>query len=210
MASKATASTAHGRRTRERLLRATAELVAARGFHAVGIADIGAAAGVTGSAIYRHFSTKQEMLAPLLDRVIDELLGGARKAREVCATPQQFIETLVRMHVDFSIRDKEILLVYQQEVHNLPPADRKRLRRKQHNYADIWVEALRDLRPELSSAEALTVVHATFGLLNSVANFKAAIQDRDATALLASMAGATLRHARLAMKRQKLTKALGP
>ena len=53
-----TTRTPRGRRRHEQLLDATAELVAARGFHAVGIADIGAAAGVSGSAIYRHFRNK--------------------------------------------------------------------------------------------------------------------------------------------------------
>ena len=70
------AVTPRGRLRTERLLDATAALVAERGFHAVGIADIGAAAGVSGSAIYRHFRSKQEILVALLDRVVDGLLDG--------------------------------------------------------------------------------------------------------------------------------------
>ena len=86
MPGTATASTARGQRTRERLLGATAELVAERGFHAVGIADIGAAAGVTGSAIYRHFPSKQDILVALLDRVVDDLRAGAGAVVDDAAT----------------------------------------------------------------------------------------------------------------------------
>ena len=38
-------------------------LFRARGFHATSINDIGADAGVAGTAIYSHFATKQEVLA---------------------------------------------------------------------------------------------------------------------------------------------------
>jgi AcrR family transcriptional regulator len=38
-----------------RILLAAAELVDRNGFHAVSILEIGATAGITGPAIYRHF-----------------------------------------------------------------------------------------------------------------------------------------------------------
>ena len=63
---------------RERILRAAAELVAARGFHAVSMADIGAASGIVGSGVYRHFESKSAVLAALLDdgmQRLRELLG---------------------------------------------------------------------------------------------------------------------------------------
>ena len=40
---------------KDRILAAAADLVARRGYHAVGMADIGAEAGIVGSGIYRHF-----------------------------------------------------------------------------------------------------------------------------------------------------------
>ena len=63
---------------RELLLEAAAELFAARGFHAVGIDDIGAAAGITGPGVYRHFAGKQALLEVLCDRAMTRLLDGAR------------------------------------------------------------------------------------------------------------------------------------
>ena len=43
------------------LLRASAELFAARGFRAVSIDEIGHAAGISGPAVYRHFATKADI-----------------------------------------------------------------------------------------------------------------------------------------------------
>jgi AcrR family transcriptional regulator len=66
---------------RQRILDAAADLVAARGYHEVGMTDIGAAAGITGSAIYRHFDGKSGVLVTMFERVIDELVGGRRGDR---------------------------------------------------------------------------------------------------------------------------------
>jgi AcrR family transcriptional regulator len=48
--------------------------VARKGFHAVSISEIGAAAGITGSGVYRHFDSKSAVLVALFDRAIDDLL----------------------------------------------------------------------------------------------------------------------------------------
>src|SRR5439155_2043645 len=122
-------ATARGRERRERLLNAAAKLVAERGFHSVGIIEIGAAAGVTGSAIYRHFKSKGDLLVALFERVIDNLVDGAEAALAGSASPADVLDTLVRGHVDFALRDRAIIAVYEQEVPNLPADDRRRLRR---------------------------------------------------------------------------------
>jgi len=40
-----------------------AELFRRHGYHQVGVQEIAAAAGLTGPAVYRHFRSKQEILA---------------------------------------------------------------------------------------------------------------------------------------------------
>ena len=61
---------------REQLLEAAAALFAERGYHAVGIDDIGAAAGISGPGVYRHFPSKQALLAALCDRALTRMLDG--------------------------------------------------------------------------------------------------------------------------------------
>jgi AcrR family transcriptional regulator len=64
---------------KNRILTAAADLVARKGFHAVSIAEIGGAAGITGSGVYRHFDSKSAVLVALFDRVIDGLLRDEQK-----------------------------------------------------------------------------------------------------------------------------------
>lgn len=188
----APAPTARGRRRRELLLGAAAELVAAHGFRAVSIADIGAAAGVTGSAIYRHFPSKHDILVALLERVVGELLEGARAVVASTDDPADAFHALVTAHVDFALRDRAVIRVYDQEADHLADADRHRIRATMRAYTDEWVRALRALRPDLDPRAARAAVHATFGLLNSVADFHSPLPDEDLRALLVSMASAGL------------------
>src|SRR5260370_36615850 len=63
---------------RSQLIAAAERLVAERGFLAVRLEDIGAAVGVSGPAIYRHFPNKEALLV--------ELLVGLRAPRPAGAT----------------------------------------------------------------------------------------------------------------------------
>ena len=66
---------------RLQLLSAAERLFAERGFLAVRLEDIGAAAGVSGPAIYRHFPNKESLLVELLVGISTRLLAGARQVR---------------------------------------------------------------------------------------------------------------------------------
>jgi AcrR family transcriptional regulator len=152
--------------------------VASRGFHSVGVTDIGAAAGVTGSALYRHFPNKSEILVALLDRVVDQLLEGAQavvSSQEPPLFPDEMLRTLIAGHVEFAVSQQAILAVYAQEAHNLEASDRRRLRAKQRRYVDMWVEVYRRVHADVPEVVARLRVEAVFGLLNSVPNLSADI-----------------------------------
>lgn len=68
---------------REQILREAARLFAERGFHGVGVDEIGAAVGISGPGLYRHFAGKDAMLAELLVGISGQLLtGGKRRVAE--------------------------------------------------------------------------------------------------------------------------------
>ncbi len=63
---------------RDEILRVAAQLFAERGFHGVRVDDIGAAAGITGPGIYRHFDSKDAILGEMLVRISERLLAGGQ------------------------------------------------------------------------------------------------------------------------------------
>jgi AcrR family transcriptional regulator len=187
--------TARGHARRERLVSATAALVAQRGYHQVGVDEIGAAAGVSGAAIYRHFRGKQELLVEVIERAVAALLGEARRIVDEATSPRDAVDQLVAAHVRFALTETALITVYDQEAHNLDDAPRRRLRRQQRGYAELWTDALARLAPARSREELAVAVHGCFGLLNSVADHHHRLGGGADAALLARMAVASLESA---------------
>ncbi|MEY2521565.1 MAG: hypothetical protein QOJ66_130 [Ilumatobacteraceae bacterium] len=190
---RSNAATPRGRERRDRLIAATARLVAERGFHSVGITEIGAAAGVTGAAIYRHFPNKTQMLVAVFDQVVDELLDGSATIVNTDCDPDEMLNALVQHHVRLVLRNPAIFGVYSQESQNLPADDRTRLRRNQRTYVLRWSSVLRNACPGLDEDEARTRVQVTFGLINSIADFPSQLPAARLQSLLGSMASVALK-----------------
>jgi AcrR family transcriptional regulator len=151
---------------REVILRESARLFAQRGFHGVSIDDLGGAVGITGPGIYRHFAGKEALLGEVLVSISERLLAGGL-ARAGDPDRRAALERLVDFHVDFALTYPELITVQDRDFHNLGEADARRVRRLQREYVELWVDALRDVRPGLDEDTARAATHATFGLLNS-------------------------------------------
>lgn len=152
---------------KEQILSAAAELVSASGYHAVSMSEIGAAAGITGPAIYRHFPSKSAVLVALFDRAIDRLLDEAQEIARLEVDPEQSLRELIVSQVRFVVVDRSVAQVYYSENQSLPEDDRRRLRRKQRLYLEEWVHVLTELRPDSDEAETRVVVHAAIGAIQS-------------------------------------------
>ena len=160
---------------RERILRAAAELVAERGFHAVSMADIGAASGIVGSGVYRHFDSKSAVLVALLDEGMERLLAGASAAVGSGRPDAEVLDELVRDQVRFAVDEALLVRLWLREVQTLPDGDQRRLRRLQRHYVEEWVHTLRELRPELPDGDARARVHVAIGAIQSAATWNAGV-----------------------------------
>lgn len=173
-----------------RILVAAADLVARRGFHAVSMADIGAAAGITGSGVYRHFERKSAVLVALFDQCIDDLLHEEQQIVSSVSDVRAALDLLIAGQVEFVVADRELALVYYSEINNLPAEDRRRLRRKQRIYLEEWVHLVSELRGDLSDADARTLVHAAIGAIQSPLFHHAGLADNRLRVLLVDAARA--------------------
>ncbi|GEB60857.1 SACE_7040 family transcriptional regulator [Streptomyces gardneri] len=159
---------------REQILREAARLFAERGFHGVGVDEIGAAVGISGPGLYRHFPGKDAMLAELLVGISERLLTGGRiRVGETAGDPEAVLASLVDGHIDFALDDRPLITLHDRELDRLKDEDRKRVRQLQRQYVELWVAVVRELYPDSSESEARTAVHAVFGLLNSTPHLAA-------------------------------------
>jgi AcrR family transcriptional regulator len=177
---------------KERILIAAADLVAKHGYHSVSMSDIGAAAGIVGSGIYRHFDSKAALLVALLDRVMQRLLHNASQLIADTTDSRAALASLVRDQVAFAIDDRRLVQVYQREIHNLPAEDRRRLRRMQRRYIEQWVQVVTNLRSDSPEEEVRTAVHTAIGAIQSVAFFRSGLPAERLSTILAETAYACL------------------
>ncbi|MGY1855603.1 SACE_7040 family transcriptional regulator [Modestobacter sp. SYSU DS0290] len=153
---------------REQILRAAAQLFAERGARAVGVDDVGAAVGITGPAIYRHFTGKDAMLAEMLLRISERLLEeGAARVAAAADDPLAQLRALVAFQVGFALDNPALITVHDRDLGVLGEPDARRVRQLQRRYVEVWVAVLGRVHPQAPPAACRGRAHALFGLVNS-------------------------------------------
>lgn len=172
---------------RDQILEIAAGLFAERGFHGVSIADLGAACGFSGPAIYKHFRSKQAILSEMLVSISEELLREGRRRVKEAADDKAALASLVDWHVTFALAHKPLIVVQDRDWSALPVEAREKVRSTQLAYIEVWVKVLRSLHGGLSAEQARARVHAGFGLINSTPH-SAVVSDEAMHEILTGMA----------------------
>jgi len=175
---------------RAEILDAAARLFAARGFHGVPIEDIGGAVGVSGPALYRHFSGKEALLAEMLLGISSRLRDSAVEVVTASASPAETLDALLDAHITFALEQPALITVHDRELGNVPERERRQIRRLQRLYVEEWVTVLAELHPSCPAARLRAATHAVFGLLNSTPHSAGELPPEAMRPLLRAMARA--------------------
>jgi AcrR family transcriptional regulator len=152
---------------RDQILDTAAELFAARGFHGVSVTEIGRACGISGPALYKHFESKDAVLAAMLVGISERLLDEGRDRVARAPDARSALDSLVAWHIDFALRHRALIVVQDRDWQSLPSTARERVRMLQREYVDVWAGQLRRLHRGLHTDRARAMAHAAFGLINS-------------------------------------------
>jgi AcrR family transcriptional regulator len=158
-------STDRGRRRREAVLDAAEQLFVERGFHGVSVDDLGAAAGISGPGLYRHFASKDALLMAVLDRIWDRLRPAVEQPDTVDA--HVVLETLLQAQLDLAFEQPAALVLLVRELKHLPDDYRALARRNHRRYVAAWAAAITGVRPDVSSTQAHALALAVHGLIDS-------------------------------------------
>jgi AcrR family transcriptional regulator len=148
------------------ILDAAAALFYEKGFHGVGVDEIGERVGISGPALYRHFASKDEILATLFNEAMDELISATAAVYD---EPERDLERLIRHHVAFSINNRHLVNVYQREDRSLVEPWRRHFDRRARQYASRWEATLARCFPDASTQHISAGTQAALGLIHSVA-----------------------------------------
>jgi AcrR family transcriptional regulator len=172
---------------RDQILDIAADLFAHRGFHGVSVADLGAACGISGPALYKHFSSKDAVLAEMLVSISERLLAEGTARVRASSDARSAIEALVEWHIEFALGHRALIVVQDRDWSSLPEDARERVRSLQREYVDVWADQLKRVHRGMRVDRARAMAHAAFGLLNSTPH-SGLIPDRQMHDLLREMA----------------------
>lgn len=147
------------------ILQAAAELFYQRGYHRVGVVEIGARIGISGPAIYRHFASKDDILARLFNEAMDEVTGPVDAHED----PHAELRTLVERQVAFALDRRELLSIFTHEERALADPLRRRFRKRMRAHAEHWEATLARCYPRASGEEVAVAAQAAIGQIHSVA-----------------------------------------
>lgn len=153
---------------REELLAAATALFRSRGYRAVSMEDIGAAAGIAGPSIYRHFPGKADILVAAGYRMADRLNVDAARSLRSAVDPADALSRLVESYVDTVLSSGNLMAIFASESISLAERDARELLRVQRAYVAEWVKLLLETAPALDEREARITVHAALTIINDL------------------------------------------
>jgi AcrR family transcriptional regulator len=162
-ADTATPSRPRGAR-KEAIVVAAAKLFAAQGYPATGIDEIGAAAGISGPGVYRHFAGKNALLSEVIRRALAEVVSGVDDVVGSSDDPWVVLDALVQNLARSVLADRAAWAVLVRERRHLDPATARTLGRAHRLHVEEWVHALAQARPDLSDGDVRVMVHGVIGM----------------------------------------------
>lgn len=153
---------------RVELLRASAEIMADKGFHAMRLEDLGEAVGISGPAVYRHFSNKEEILTELMLGISQHLYEQSQEVLVGIDDPRERLEILIDFHVSFALERTDLIRLHNRELFRMSEEGRGMVRAAQGHYLGLWARALEDFNPTFAGESGRITAQLTIGLINAV------------------------------------------
>ena len=144
------------------------DLFRERGFRETSLGDIGAAAGVSGPAIYRYFDSKGELLSVLIEEAAIMWRGTVDEVLNEDTPPMVTLERLIDAAIVLQLRNGNLRDVFVKEYRSLDDDARRRVARIERVRMAEWVHLLCEVRPGLGEDEARAAVTMVDGMLRSI------------------------------------------
>jgi AcrR family transcriptional regulator len=156
---------------REAIIDTSARVFARGGYHATGITELCAANDLGKGALYHYIGSKEELLAAIHDRVMDEVMLGADRVADAGGSPSAQLAMLGDELLDVIHRYPDHVWVFLHEFPALTDerAEQFRVRRREYEHrveavlrAGIDAGEFRDVDPRLTALAWLGMHNYTY------------------------------------------------
>ncbi|MFI5777066.1 TetR/AcrR family transcriptional regulator [Nocardia sp. NPDC051570] len=157
------------------IVRVAARAFSERGYHPVGVDEIAAEVGISGPALYRHFTNKYALLVAAAETGAQQLLDVARAAEDPALDPESRLTALIRALAEHTIEMRREGGLYRWERRYLERADRARIRLIYEGLHETVERAIATLRPEVSDEDVQLLATGMLGAIGSITAHRTAL-----------------------------------
>jgi TetR/AcrR family transcriptional regulator, cholesterol catabolism regulator len=167
---------------RDAIVDTSARVFARQGYHATGIAELCTANGLGKGALYHYIGSKEELLAAIHDRVMDEVMLGADRVAAAGGSPSHQLAMLGDELLDVIHRYPDHVWVFLHEFPALTGQRAAQFRERRGEYerrvegvlhAGVESGEFRDLDPWLTARAWLGMHNYTYLWLKGGGRFSA-------------------------------------
>ncbi len=170
---------------RELILVAAEDLFYRNGFANVGMGDIADAVAIGASALYRHFRSKQGLLAQVV-------VNGLDATDKMLAESGPATQLLAANVATSMIEHRSVGILWHRESRNLDPDSRAAIRVQVRDIGARLAAMIADERPDIGTAEADLLAWCVLGVGTSISFHNLSLPHPDFTRLLAALVVAVL------------------
>ncbi|MBF6297738.1 TetR/AcrR family transcriptional regulator [Nocardia amamiensis] len=175
------------------IIRAAARAFSERGYYPVGVDEIAAEVGISGPALYRHFTNKYALLVAAAEEGARHLLTVAQTADDARLDPAQRLDGLIRAISEHTIEIRREAGLYRWERRYLERDDRVRIKRIYDDLNNTLAAPIALLRPAAPPADVAMLAAGVLSAIASIAAHRTALSSARLLPLLHELAWAILR-----------------
>lgn len=177
------------------IIRAAARAFSDRGYYPVGVDEIAAEVGISGPALYRHFTNKYALLVAAAEVGAQALVDVAQAADDEQLAPEQRLDALIRALAEYTIDIRREAGLYRWERRYLEREDRIRIRKIYDALNATLAAPIAQLRPEATPADVDMLAAAVLSTIASISAHRTALSGARLLPLLQRMCWSLLRAA---------------
>ena len=166
---------------RQLILDAAADLFSRNGYAGVTMGDVADAVAIGPSALYRHFPSKQDLLATVVADALNTLSDALTAAEKESSSDVAAALGVV------VLRHRGAGVLWQREIRQLSPADRATFRATIERIAARFAALIRARRPALGATEADLLSWSSLAVATSVSLHSLELPEPEFTTLLAEL-----------------------
>jgi AcrR family transcriptional regulator len=159
---------------RDEVVAAAARVFAGQGFHATSMQDLIAATGLTAGGLYHYIGSKDQLLVEICDQLMEPLLEQVRGIVASEDPAEEQLRSVVRAWTAHVERNRDHMLVFQQERHVLERgAQWRRVRRQRKDFEELLAGVLErgEERGDFRFADRDLALRALLGMVNHSAQW---------------------------------------